>query len=184
MRVISHLLLLVTIVGLLVLCAGMARAADLKIGVVNIQELIKDSPQAKAADAEKQQKFGSRYNALVAQQNKIKALQDQISRNGSVMSAAQLQNLQNQLDADQQDLSRKEGDFQADYNQWQNEKLGSIQQAIAQEVQKFAKAHQYNLIIGPGVVYADNTIDVTNQVLMQLQKDYKTSATAAASGGN
>lgn len=183
MQCVSRSLLMLA-AAVLVLSAGMVQAADLKIGVVNMQELMKESPQAKAAEAEMQQKFGSRRNALLAEQNKIKALQDQINRNGSVMSAAQLQNLQNQLDADQQDMSRKESDFQADLNEWQNQKLGAIQQIVVKEVQAFAKAHQYNLIVGLGIVYADGSVDVTDQVLAQLQKDYKTPAAAAASGGN
>ena len=183
MRVVPRLLL-VGAITILVLSAGAVHAANIKIGVVDINKLISGSPQAQAAEKEVQQKFGSRRNALVAQQNKIKALQDKINRNGSVMSAEQLQNLQNQLDADQQDLSRKESDLQADYTEWHNKKLSEIQQAILQEVQKYAKAHQYNLIVGPGVLYADGTVDVTDQVLAQLQKDYKTPTGSAASGGN
>ncbi|MGH8281981.1 MAG: OmpH family outer membrane protein [Gammaproteobacteria bacterium] len=185
MRFAYRMLLVVAAAGLL-LGAGTLQAADLKIGVVNMQALMKDSPQAKAAEAEMQRKFGSRRSALLAQGNKVKALQEQINRNGSVMSATQLQNLQNQMDADQQDLSRKENDFQADLNQWQNQKLGAIQEIVVKEVQTFAKAHNYNLIVGLGIVYADGTVDVTDQVLAQLQKDYKAPAPApaAATGGN
>lgn len=183
MRFVSRVFLVAAVAGL-VLCAGTLQAADIKIGVVNMQELMKESPQAKAAEAEMQQKFGSRRTALLAQQNKIKALQDQINRNGSVMSAEQLQNLQNQLDSEQQDMSRKESDFQADLNQWQNQKLGGIQEIVIKEVQAYAKAHQYNLIVGLGIVYADGTVDLTKQVLAQLQKDYKAPAASTASSGN
>ena len=174
-------LLLIAAMATLVLGASAVHAANIKIGVVDINKLISGSPQALAAEKEMQQKFGSRRSALVVQQNKIKALQDKINRNGSVMSAEQLQALQNELDADQQDLSRKESDLQADYTEWHNQKLGEIQQAILQEVQKYAKAHQFNLIVGPGVLYADGTVDVTDQVLAQLQKDYKTPAGSSPS---
>lgn len=183
MRYVSRLLLVVTITAL-VLGAGAVHAADIKIGVVDMQKLMKESPQAQAAGKEMQQKFGSRRNAIIAQQNQIKALQDKINRNGSVMSSEQLQNLQNQLDSDQQDLSRKESDFQADLNAWQNQKLGPIQQMVVTEVQKYAKAHQFNLIMGLGIVYADGTVDVTDQVLAQLQKDYKVPAATTSGGGN
>lgn len=183
MRFVPRLILVITVAALL-LGAGAVHAADIKIGVVDMQKLMKESPQAQAAEKEMQQKFGSRRNALLAQQNKIKGLQDQINRNGPVMSATQLQNLQNQLDTEQQDVSRKESDFQADLNEWQNQKLGEIQQVVVKEVQKYAKAHQFNLIVGLGIVYADGTVDVTDQVLAQLQKDYQAPAATASGGGN
>ncbi|MGB9429921.1 MAG: OmpH family outer membrane protein [Gammaproteobacteria bacterium] len=166
------------------LYAGNAGAADIRIGEVDMQKLMQESPQALAATKQMEQKFGSRRNDIVAQQNKVKNLQDQINRNGAVMSAAQLQSLQSQLDTEQQDLSRKESDFQADLNEWKNQQLGVIQQDVIKEVQAFAKAQKYNLIIGVGVLYADGTVDVTDQVLSRLQKDFKAPGASPAGGGN
>ncbi|MGH8398263.1 MAG: OmpH family outer membrane protein [Gammaproteobacteria bacterium] len=163
---------------------GSACAAEAKIGVVDMAKLLQQSPQAQAATAEMHRKFDSRGKELQSDQDKIKNLQDQISRNGAVMTASQLQNLQNQLDNLQQQFSRKQEDLQADVNTERNQELGKIQQAILKAVHEFAKSQKYNLIIGEGVFYADSTVDVTDQVLSQLQKDTRAPAGSTAGGGN
>lgn len=173
---------------LLTACLGIlytahSQAAELKIGVVNMATLLQKSPQATAATRELHQKFDSRSKALQAEQDKIKKLQDQINRNGAVMSATQLQGLQSQLDNLQQDLSQKQSDFSSDFNTQRNDELRTIQQSILKAVDEYAKSHGYNLIIGEGVFYADGTVDITNQVLAQLQKDSKSRGNAPAGGG-
>ncbi|MGA9852382.1 MAG: OmpH family outer membrane protein [Gammaproteobacteria bacterium] len=175
-------------IALIVLAAalytGGAMAVDVKIGVVDMAALLDKSPQAEAAKKEMHLKFDSRGKALQSEQDNIKNLQDQINRNGAVMSASQLQDLQNQLDNQQQDFSRKQSDYMADVNAQRNEELGKLQQVILKAVQEFAKNQRYNLIIGEGVFYADGTVDVTDQVLGQLQKDFKAPAGSSAGSGN
>jgi len=176
--------ILLTVLASLML-AGNISAAEIKIGVVDRSTLLQQSPQAQAATKQMEQKFGSRGKALMAQQNKIKELQDQINRNGAVMSAAQLQNLENQLDSLQQDFRSKQDDFQADVNTQRNQELGELQGAIDTAAQKFAKAQKYNLIIDKGVTYyADNTVDVTDQVLSQMKRDFKAQAGKPSGSGN
>ncbi|MGH8279111.1 MAG: OmpH family outer membrane protein [Gammaproteobacteria bacterium] len=165
----------------LMLAVG-AQAAEVKIGVVDMAALLQKSPQAAAATAALHRKFDARSKALQEEQDKVKNLQDQINRNGAVMSASQLQGLQTQLDNLQQDLSQKQSDFSSDFNTQRNEELRTIQQAILKAVNEYAKAQGYNLIIGEGVFYADGSVDITNQVLAQLQKNFKAGGAATGSG--
>lgn len=167
-----------------VMCTSNILAAEIKIGVVDRAILLQKSPQAEAATNLMHQKFDGRNKDMLAQQNKIKDLQDQINRNGAVMGASQLQTLENQLDSLQQDFRRKQDDFQADLNTQRNQELGDLQAAIDKAAQKFAKAQNYNLIIDKGVAYyADSTVDVTDQVLSQMQKDFKAQSNPPSNGG-
>lgn len=164
--------------------AGGAQAADLKIGVIDTAMLLQKSPQAQNAQAEMQKKFDVRRKDLVAEQDEIKSKQDQLSKNGATMSAAQMQDSQAQLDELQRDFSRKSGDFQDDYNMERNAQLSRLQQDVFKAAQEFAQSAKFNLIIAEGVVYKDSAVDVTDQVLAQMQKDYKAASPAAAKGGD
>ena len=157
-----------------------AQAADIKIGVVDMPSLLQKSPQAQAASQEMSKKFDSRKKDLMAEQDKIKNLQDQLSKNGAVMSANQVQDAQSQLDELQRDFSRKQSDYMDDVNMERNAALSRLQQDVLKAVQEFAQEKKYNLIVGDGVFYKDNSVDVTDQVLAQMQKDFK--AENAASG--
>src|SRR5579863_9532221 len=118
--------------------AVQAQAADIKIGVVDMQTLLQKSPQGQAASQEMSKKFDSRKKDLMAEQDKIKNLQDQLSKNGAVMSQAQLQDTQGQLDELQRDFGRKSSDFQDDYNMERNAQLSKLQQDVLKAVQEFA----------------------------------------------
>ena len=159
-----------------------AQAADIKIGVVDMQTLLQKSPQGQAASQEMSKKFDSRKKDLMAEQDKIKNLQDQLSKNGAVMSANQLQDAQSQLDELQRDFSRKQSDYVDDVNTERNSVLSRLQQDVIKAVQEFAQVQKYNLVIpGDSIFYRDSTVDVTDQVLAQMQKDFKTEN---AAGGN
>lgn len=161
--------------------AVQAQAAEIKIGVVDMSTLLQKSPQGQNASQEMAKKFDSRKKDLVSEQDKIKNMQDQLSKNGAVMTASQLQDSQSQLDEMQRDFSRKQSDYVDDVNTERNNVLSRLQQEVIKAVQEFAQTQKYNLIIpGDSIFYKDNTVDVTDQVLAQMQKDYK--AESAASG--
>ncbi|HSN19017.1 MAG TPA: OmpH family outer membrane protein [Gammaproteobacteria bacterium] len=165
--------------------AGVAQAsaADLKIGVIDMGVLLQKSPQAQNATAEMTKKFDARRKDLMAEQDEIKTLQDDLTKNGATMSASQAQDEQSRLDEKQRDFSRKSSDYQDDYSMERNSQLSKLQQDVLKATQEFAQAQKYNLILAEGVIYKDGAVDVTDQVLAQMQKDYKTSAGSAKGGG-
>lgn len=89
------------------------------------------------------------------------------------MSSSALQDKQSELAEMQRDLNRKQSDLQDDINVEKSNAINNLQQLIGQAVTEFAKTNHYNLIIGAGVYYADDSVNVTAQVLAQMQKDYK-----------
>lgn len=164
--------------------ATAAGAADLKIGTVDTQKVVKQSPQYQAAQQEMNQKFERRGNELNAKGEQIKALQDDLSKNGAVMSQEQLQDKQGQLTDLQRDFSRMKSELDEDAAMEQNAQFSKLQAAVAKAVQEVAKSKNYNLVlVGEAVYYKEATVDITDQVLDQMKKDYKSGA-ADPKGGN
>ena len=161
-----------------------ASAADLKVGVIDMGVLLQKSPQAQNATTEMTKKFDARRKDLMAEQDEIKTLQDDLNRNGATMSASQAQDEQSRLDEKQRDFSRKSTDFQDDYSMERNSQLSKLQQDVLKATQEFAQAQKYNLILAEGVIYKDGAVDVTDQVLAQMQKDYKAANSAGTKSGD
>ena len=164
--------------------AADASAADLKIGVIDMGVLLQKSPQAQNATAEMQKKFDARKKDLISEQDEIKNLQDDLNKNGATMSASQAQDEQSRLDEKQRDFSRKSSDYQDDASMERNAQLSKLQQDVFKAAQEVAQAQKYNLILAEGVVYKDGAVDVTDQVLAQMNKDYKAANSGAAKGGD
>ena len=165
------------------LSAG-AQAADIKVGVIKYQILMQKSPQAADINAEMTKKFEQRKKDLDAKMAQLKSMEDDMSRNGATMSQSQLQEEQTRHDELQRDAGREQSDLVDDVNAARNAAYSTMQQAVIKAAQEFAQAQKFSLILTDSVVYADNALDVTDQVLAQMTKDYKTASTGPAKSGN
>jgi outer membrane protein len=159
-----------------------AKGLNLKIGYIDANLLLQKSPQAMAATDEMNKKFDARQKDLKADQDKIKSKMDLFKKNSAIMSPAELQDEQTEIDDLQSEFGRKSAEFQDDVNAERNAQLNKLQQDIFKAVQEFAQANGYNLIAGENMLfYFDKSMDVTDQVMAQMQKDFKTEN---AKGGN
>ena len=73
----------------------------------------------------------------------------------------------------QRDLGRRQNEFIEDLNLRRNEELGNLQRVLLQEIQAFARNSNYDLIIGEGVVYASQAVDITGEILEILERNQR-----------
>lgn len=164
-----------------IVVAGMALLAPLgvafaqtKIAVVNVPRLLEEAPQAKSAMQALQDEFAPRQREIVAQQKDLKAKEEKLQRDGAVMAENERRNSEKDLREGQRELARKQNEYVEDLNLRRNEELGKLQRSLLQEVQAFARTSNYDLVVGDGVLYVNESMDITAQVLSALQARYKT----------
>jgi outer membrane protein len=160
----------VVISGILSLAAvAAAPAADLRIAVVNYSRLMQESPQAKAAQEALRGEFAGKQKDLQNQQAALKAKEDSLQKDGATMSVDQRSKLERDLRDGNRELSQKVTAYQDDFNARQNEELSRLQKALVQQVQTYAQAEKFDLVLADGVIFANPTLDITPQVLTALQ---------------
>jgi outer membrane protein len=147
--------------------AGQA-SAEMKIGVVNFEKLLEDAPQTKAAMQALDNEFGPRRRELMTMQNDLKAKEDKLQKESAVMSESDRANAEKSFRDQQRDFQRKAGEFQDDASTRKNEELGKVQRYLVQEIQSYASAQGFDLVLGQGVFYAKPPLDVTANVLQVL----------------
>jgi outer membrane protein len=165
--------------GLALLAPLGAAHAQMKIAVVNVPRLLEEAPQAKGAMQALQDEFAPRQRDIVAGQKDLKTKEEKLQRDGAVMAENERRNAEKDLRDGQRELARKQNEYVEDLNLRRNEELGKLQRSLLQEVQTYARAQNYDLILGEGVLYRSDTIDITAQILAALQARAKTSGTAA-----
>ncbi len=146
-----------------------AAFAQAKIAVVNVPRLLQEAPQAKIAMQALQDEFAPRQREILAQQNDLKAKEDKLQRDGAVMAENERRNAEKDLRDGQRELARKQNEYVEDLNLRRNEELGKLQSSLLQEVQAFARTSNYDLVVGDGVLYVNESLDITPQVLNALQ---------------
>ena len=78
----------------------------------------------------------------------------------------------------QRELGRLQNEFQEDSNLRQNQEMSDLQVALLQEIQAYATAEGYDMIVGDGVLYASGTVNITEAVLRAVEANFQ--ATSAA----
>jgi outer membrane protein len=150
-----------------------AAQAQTKIGVVNVPRLLEEAPQAKLAMQALQDEFAPRQREILAQQKDLKTKEEKLQRDGAVMAENERRNAEKDLRDGQREFQRKQNEYVEDLNVRRNEELGKLQRSLLQEVQTFARKSNYDLIVGDGVLYVNESMDITAQVLSALQASSK-----------
>ena len=142
-------------------------SAEIKMGYVNFQKLLEDAPQTKAAMQSLENEFAPRRRELLTMQNDLKARDEKLQKEGAVMSEADRVKAEKASRDQQREFSRKAGEFQDDASTRRNEEIGKVQRYLVTEIQAYATAQGYDLVLGE-VFYAKGPLDITANVLAVL----------------
>ena len=156
--------------------AGEAAAQALKIGFVNFGRLLEESPQAKAAQAALEAEFLPRQRDVAAQRKTLQEKVDKLQKEAAVMSEADRLRAEREARDLELNVNRRFNELQEDLNLRRNEEVGKMQRSLLQEVQAYARANGYQLIVSEGVLFAAEGVDITPQVVAAI----KAKAPAAA----
>jgi outer membrane protein len=151
----------------LALISGPA-SAEIKMGVVNFQKLLEDAPQTKTAMQALENEFAPRRRELLTMQNDLKARDEKLQKEGAVMSEADRAKAEKGLRDQQREFQRKAGEFQDDASTRRNEEIGKVQRYLVTEIQGYANAQGFDLVLGEGVFFAKGPLDITANVLAVL----------------
>lgn len=161
-------IVMIGLMALMSLCSGTALAEN-KIGFVDTVKLMEAAPQAKSAQSKIESEFAPREKELVALQREIKKLEDDLTRDGAVMSESERSKLERKILAKRRDMKRTQDEFRDDLNIRRNEVLAKLQKDMYQAVVSLAKEQKFDLILSQGVVYSSDKVDITDSVLKKLK---------------
>jgi outer membrane protein len=143
------------------------QAADIKIGVVNPVRVLEASPQADSARKRLEQEFAPRDRKLINTQKNLKDLDDRLAKSGG--SDGERHKLERDLLNSKREFQREQDEFRDDLNFRRNEEFGKIQKLIVEAIQAVAKEGGYDIIVGEGVLFASEQVDVTAKVIERLK---------------
>lgn len=146
-------------------------AADLKIGVVNFQQVLQSYPKVKATDEKLKKQFAPRQEKLVAMQKHLNDEINKYNRDGAIMKDADKKAAEGKIRDQANKLQTAQNDFQKELGEARNNAMKIIEQDIAEVVNVVAKDKHFNLILAKATVgYNDPEFDVTDLVIKKLKK--------------
>jgi Skp family chaperone for outer membrane proteins len=155
------------ILGLGVL-ASLGYAQQLKIGVVNSQEILDRSAEGKKVLARLQDLDKQNQARITKLDTEIQQLQAQINTQRLTLTQEALSQKVNDLDRKQTQRKRDAEDAYANMQETSNRLLGRIQEELIPIVTQLGKEKGLDIIFDlgkSGAVYFNPTIDVTEEVI-------------------
>ena len=150
-----------------------AAAQELKIGVVNIPVLMERAPQTKAAMDALREEFAPREREYLARQKELQDLTAKVQKDVAVMGETERRNAEKNLRDLRRDVDRLGNEYREDVNLRQNEELAKLQRSVLKDVQDYAAAEGYDLVVGDGVLFASSAVNITEEVLRAVEANFQ-----------
>ena len=175
----NRVLRIVARIGLLVFMfaqgAPVVGATDFKVGFVNVAIVLEQAPQAAEARARISREFAPRDRELLAQQQEVRLLEDDLVKNVAVLSAGERERQESRIRQLKRELRRSEDEFREDLNLRRSQELSALQRMVTEVIQTMARRENYDLIMVEGVIFAGAKIDITKRVIERLQSEFEQS---------
>jgi outer membrane protein len=151
----------------LALPAGQALAQS-KIGVVQIERIVRDSPPALRAQKRLEAEFAKREVELSKVADQLKRLQDELEKDAVTMPEAQRRNKEREFNSLNVEFQRKQREYREDVNQRRNEELGQVIEQANRIIRQIAESEKYDIIFQEAA-YANPRIDITDKVIKAME---------------
>ncbi len=149
---------------------GLARpaAAELKIGIVDLQRALNESAAGKKAKEQFKAEFDKTQNALKAEKDRLDKMKDDLDKQSTILKADERKAKADEFDRRQRDLRRKLEDSDAELRKKDSELTGDILKDLAEVIQQIGQRDNYTVILensSSSVLYGAKSIDVTDEVI-------------------
>jgi len=143
-------------------------SAEVKIGFVEIQKILKGAPQTVAANKKLEKEFTKRTAKLKKKVKEINAKEKEFKKNSMTMSETERAKKQRVIQALKIEAQRTEREVREDIDLRRREEIAKVQKQVNIAVERVAKEQNYDLVLYQGVAYAGKKVDITDIVIKAL----------------
>ncbi|UXY14309.1 OmpH family outer membrane protein [Chitiniphilus purpureus] len=154
-----------SMIGVLLMMVSAVASAELKIGVVDTERILRESAPAIRATKRLEKEFEVRRQELQKVSAQGKALQQGMEKNS--LPELERKARERELVRLNQDFLRMQRELNEDLNARRNEELAGLQERVNNAIQQIANGEKYDLILQEAA-WRNPKIDITDKVLKLL----------------
>jgi len=139
-----------------------------KIGVVQIERIVRDSAPALRAQKKLEAEFGKREAELAKVADQLKRMQDELEKDSVTMPESQRRAKERDFNDLSREFQRKQREYREDVNQRRNEELGQVIDQANRIIRQIAESERYDIIFQEAA-YANPRIDITDKVIKAME---------------
>jgi len=145
-----------------------ASAADLKIGIVDLQRALNESASGKRAKDQFKVEFDRMQNSLKGEKDRLDRMKDDLDKQSAVLKRAEAKTKADDFEKKRTELRRKLEDSDAELRKKDSELTGEILKDLAGVIQQIGERDGYTVILensSSSVLYGAKSIDMTEEVI-------------------
>jgi outer membrane protein len=158
----------VAMLAVIMMAMAMPAAAQSKIAVIDVQRVVTESDPGKEVMQKLRILSDAKAQEGQALQQQLAALQDQFNKQRFTVSEQRQAEMSKEIEDLQIAIRRFQDDAQRELQDAQRRELGGLEEQILPIINQVGQAEGYTLIFNKfqsGLVYADETIDITDRVI-------------------
>jgi len=145
-----------------------ASQAELKVGFVRVDQILKDAPQAAESNKKLETEFKVRTEKLKKEIEDLNSKEKAYKKESLALSDEEKQKKQKKIQEQRIDIQRSERELREDIDLRRREEITKLQSKVTQVIETLAEKEKYDLILYTGVAYSSDKIDMTPLVLKEL----------------
>ena len=150
--------------------SAVAQEQNLKIGYLNANIIVAQAPQGVAAFNELKKKYAGRENELRLLESEIKTIDEKLEDPAKFgLTGEEILQLQEESRIKSRELERGVAEFNEDFDWERNQELEKLQRTVSNLIYRMADEQNFDLIVEAPVVWASDRINLTDEVLAELQ---------------
>jgi outer membrane protein len=160
----------ICVVLLAVAFSATAAAQQLRIGYVDMKQVLDNAPQVLAGRAKLDQEFRDRNDRIQLDEMRADTLEQRLAQ-GDVAEESRVQ-LERDLREMRRNITRRKEDLRDELSFRRTEEVQRLEEQINVAVQEIAQRNGYDLIVSSPVIYASPDLDITDLILEQLEVEF------------
>ena len=153
---------------LLLMFVSTVFADDLKVGIVDVNKILKEAPQTISANKKLEKEFSVRTEKLKAKIKSIQADEKKYQKESLTLSDSEKEKTEKNLQQRKIDIQRSERELREDMDLRRREEIGDLQEKINETIDKMAVNENFDLILYNGIAYASKKVDITESIIKKL----------------
>jgi len=156
-------------VVLLMASVTCASAAELKIGMVNVNLVMSKSPQVEAIRGKLQAQFADQLSELKKMAEDLQAKDETLKRDALTMTEDQRISASRELQSIQTSAQMKQKQLQEDQKRAQQKELRVVEGTVQKAINEIATAEGFDLILRVEVaLFATKALDISDKVIAKI----------------
>jgi outer membrane protein len=155
----------------LMIVATSANAQQLRVGYVDMKQVLDNAPQVLAGREKLDLEFRPRNETIEFQERQAQAMDDRLQM-GDLTEDARVR-LDRELREMRRNVNRQKEDLRDELSFRRTEEVQKLEDQINLAVEEIARNNGYDLILSSPVVYADPSLHITQLILDQLRLEYE-----------